>query len=318
MTIFNFFMQWILVFAFTAHSVSWGTLLSEGKIQEANAAFKASHLENFAVEYNKKFKNLDIMFKTVEQYYPKKSDVEYLKLAYKETNKTALEQKPAVISVKGSVVQITLPNAMLVSIEQVAPNVVKINGRDFKLDLNKPLKETHLEINKILEETLLSKNKFSFFKLILPEAEAFWPIIVAVGIFFVIPAAVYLAQVRSSEDSMNEALKACQTRDPKVPFNESAIYEKLQYLSANSIFSIEKQRQISDCASWAKAGKASAERRGEVAPVDDNTRLCLLGEKLMRCVDSYKAELAKASRSSGGNTKSEEFKSSPAENKTSP
>lgn len=302
MYLFKSLMQWILIFTFTTHSVTWGTLMSEGKIQEADAVFKASHLESFAVEYNKKMKNLDTMLKVLEMYYPKKDDAEYLKLAYKETNKSQFERKSATITTKGRTVQLTLPNAMIVNIEQIADNLIKINGRDFKLDLNKPLKDTHLEINKILEETLLKKNKFSIYNFILPEAHAFWPILLFAGLFIVLPVGAYLVLVNDIEDNLKEALKVCQNRDSKVAFNNSEIYEKLQYLKAKSIYTIEKQREIRDCASWAKSGYEQAQRQGRVSSVVELTKLCLLGEKLMKCVDEYQAASKTTGVSGGGGT----------------
>lgn len=191
---------------------------------------------------------------------------------------------------------LTLPDGRMVTIEGVSKGVVKINSREFKLNLDRPLKETHKQLAKLLDETLNPKN--ALYDFLFPEAQAFWPIVALFAIFFVLPAVIYVAYLGEVQSNLDETLKSCEERDKKIPFEDSKVAEHLQYLKAHSVYTVEDQRRISDCAVWAR----NYSKRDGAPTVDTLLKMCQVGDKIMKCVDAYKAESAQLRSPKGGET----------------
>lgn len=102
----------------------------------------------------------------------------------------------------------------------------------------------------------------------------------------VLPSAVNEVRIFALTDSLEVMTKACKTRKSGAIYEKSQAYWMLGKVSSGKpAFSLEEQRQITDCKKWAAEGIL----KGYVDSAKSLQKLCERGREAQKCMDEFKA-----------------------------
>jgi hypothetical protein len=107
---------------------------------------------------------------------------------------------------------------------------MKINGHLFDSSVTRSLEATHQEIAKLMGGETPARST-QVIDWVFPSAYAFaWFAVALVAFFIVMPAWALLKAENSLDDDLDAVIKACQNRDPKIPYEKSEAHQKLREL----------------------------------------------------------------------------------------
>lgn len=290
---FQLLLSWVLTTAMAIHTPAWASLLSEGKLDEADELVRSTYLEDLAHRFNSGMTIREAL-REVELFYPRKEDQEYLQGIIKKANPSWLALKSRQAVLKDKDLEVTISNGDRIYFKMDSLGGVKINNRAFQFDLNKPLKETHKQLTPLFEQTLADYQP-SILDFVIPKANATaLPLLalyaVAVGLTALV-GYYYLREknLKTAEFAVDLTKRACQNRQRYVPVEKSVVTVGLKYLEEKKVFTLESQKQIPNCYDWAR----NITKNDQDPRFNRLVNVCKEGRDLLECVNTYKIESAK-------------------------
>lgn len=210
--------------------------------------------------------------KTVESFKPYK-----VRISVSEKNQT--------VSIFGDSFDVTLSEVHRDN------KSLKINGQPFQFTQGQSLEAATTQILSILNKRQTQNHPGLMPLLLGPEAHAMVPLIAAgatvVSLTAVLPSALNEVRILALTDTLENMTLHCKKRKPGASYEESQAYQDLRKASSGKpVFSLEEQRQITDCKQWAESGKL----KNYSNKPKKIQKLCELGREAQKCMDEFKAE----------------------------
>jgi hypothetical protein len=229
--------------------------------------------------------NFDIAVQELNSNFSSSQDQQYLKNQLSHINRLSLfSKKPHIKKIGENRFELAFLTDKKIKVQLIDTNHVQIDGVDFRIDLAKPLAETHSKLTQILESITISevKNPFEF---ILPKAHAILPLVGAAALVVVLPPVINTARERFLEYSLTSTLNSCLHRDKSIAYEKSLFFKKINSLDENKIYSLAVQDKM-NCESWAK----NVSLRDEHQKYEKLLGYCTTGNEILKCANDYKKE----------------------------